>query len=604
MGKKKPFIDKKNSSTYHIVRRSQRDVGGYYDESTGEAKDVPSEFLLMPSPDTLKKQQQQQQHHQGKDGAETGDSSRAYVDKSSGLMSKMKNKLGEAGLLDDEYDYERHMKPITGSGVYFSGSHGGVDTRAALGDARALAIPLNDEIRELDRDLDAIALSQDCMDDDIAQALFGDFEDGQFEEILDDFCITAAQEITQEELQAQGNDDGNANGGGDFDYDAHIQSLINKAKTLENGGSLHSGRQIQNDFFTGKKALHRQMEDHDDEDDYDDESLNAIDEESTFFREGSTLEHTTGVVAKLAPDEEQALVEKFEMALAQYDSDEVGDLDNECMEIGGDKPLEGDKQIDAVFDDFLTVKRDEIFIEGIRSDPNYKRNGGSGFSALVGKRMVVSKGLKNNHTETGNDEEKNQPVEEETENVKDILAQADQILANPEMDLPPEEVLIDGKSYFTERTVNPWDCESILSTYSNLDNNPATISRTGNRRRKKKSSRSKTDAKNNDSAAIPEDQPAQILLSQKTGLPIGVLPTKVPYYTDDDTLASVNKGEARRKGETKEEKRLRKQAVKQEKKIAQFQKKIMQEAFAEEFGRRNTSVMTNDVGGKSVFRYS
>ena len=593
MGKKKPFIDKKNSSTYHIVRRSQRDVGGYYDESTGEAKDVPSEFLLMPSPETLKKQEQQQWK------VERVDSSRGGAEKStsSGVLSKLKSKLGEAGLLDEEYDYDRHMKPITGSGVYFSGANGGVDSRAALGDARALSIPLNDEIRELDRDLDAIALSQDCMDDDIAQALFGDFEEGHFEEILDDFCITAAQEPTQEELQNDDNDD--------FDFDAHIQSLINKAKTLENGGSLHSGRQIQDDFFTGKKPLYRQMEDHpEDEDDDSLDAMNEVDEESTFFREATTLELTTGVVAKLAPDEEQALVEKFEMALAEYDSDEVGDLDNECMEIGGDKPLEGDKQIDAVFDDFLTVKRDEIFIQGTRNDPHYKRNGGSGFSALVGKRMVVSKGLKD--TTSSEKEQNNEPLQEQTENVKDILAQADQILANPEMDLPPEEVLIDGKSYFTERTVNPWDCESILSTYSNLDNNPATISRTGNRRRKKKSQPSKTDSTKNhhDTTAIPEDQPAQILLSQKTGLPIGVLPTKSAHYTDDDTLASVNKGEARRKGETKEEKRARKQAVKQEKKISQFQKKIMQEAFAEEFGRRNTSVMTNDVGGKSVFRYS
>ena len=55
MGKKKPFIDKKNASVYHLVRRSNRDVGGQYDEETGEPLDVPREFVLMPTAETQRK---------------------------------------------------------------------------------------------------------------------------------------------------------------------------------------------------------------------------------------------------------------------------------------------------------------------------------------------------------------------------------------------------------------------------------------------------------------------------------------------------------------------------------------------------------------------
>ena len=45
MGKKtRPFIDKKTASVYHVVRRSQRDVGT---EATAETL---SDFVLMPSP--------------------------------------------------------------------------------------------------------------------------------------------------------------------------------------------------------------------------------------------------------------------------------------------------------------------------------------------------------------------------------------------------------------------------------------------------------------------------------------------------------------------------------------------------------------------------
>uniref|UniRef100_A0A7S2R514 Protein LTV1 homolog n=1 Tax=Eucampia antarctica TaxID=49252 RepID=A0A7S2R514_9STRA len=569
MVKKKPFIDKKNASTYHIVRRSQRDVGGYYDDSTGELNDLPSDFLLMPTPETVKKQQQENNTIQ-QDGNREEEEKKPTV-----LLNKMKSKLDQAGLLDEDYNYDRHMKPITGSGVYFSGDSGKLDTRAALGDARASTVPLNDEIRELDRNLDSIALSQDCMDSDMAQALFGDFDEGSFEEILDDFCITADEEPQHDDNESGDGDDNNG-----FDFDAHIQDLLNKASKQEGGGSMKTNRQSNDDFFSGQKALHKhghgKLHDLVEEDE----------EEDSLNREFNNVEDTAGVVPKLCPDEERALVEKFEMALAEYDSDELGDLDNECQEIGGVRPLEGDKQLEAVFDDFLTEKRDEIFIEGTSHLPENKRVGGSGFAALVGKRMIPSKGLKN--TEDQDEEDKI-----EVEKFQDVLAEADQILANPEMDLPPEEVFIDGKSYFTQRTVNPWDCESILSTYSNCDNNPAVIGRN----RKKKSSKPKETGVE----GIPEDQPAQIRLSNKTGLPINTMPTA---YTDDDTLASVNRGQARRRGESKEEKKARKQGVKQEKLIAKFQKKIMKEAFAEEFDRRSTSVLGNDVGGKSVFRYS
>jgi len=212
MVKKKPFIDKKNSSTYHIVRRSQRDVGGYYDESTGEMNDMPSQFLLVPTPDTVKKHQPPQSQSQSLSSSVEEPSSTAAAASSASSSSKlfhtMKSKLGDAGLLledGEEYNYERHMQPITGSGVYFSGDSGRMDNRAALADARANSIPLHNDIRELDRNFDSIALSHDCMDPDIAEALFNDNyfdntdndnnnDNNQVEELLDDFCITANEE--------------------------------------------------------------------------------------------------------------------------------------------------------------------------------------------------------------------------------------------------------------------------------------------------------------------------------------------------------------------------------------------------------------------------
>ena len=82
--------------------------------------------------------------------------------------------------------------------------------------ARSRDVPLDDGgvrgsgngggVRELDRRLDVIAISVDYMDEDVVLALFGDFEEGGFEEILDDFCITAGQDaaLVEEEGKERG----------------------------------------------------------------------------------------------------------------------------------------------------------------------------------------------------------------------------------------------------------------------------------------------------------------------------------------------------------------------------------------------------------------
>lgn len=41
-GRKKKFIDKKESSTFHVVHRSQQD-------KAAEGEEAPSEYVLIPS---------------------------------------------------------------------------------------------------------------------------------------------------------------------------------------------------------------------------------------------------------------------------------------------------------------------------------------------------------------------------------------------------------------------------------------------------------------------------------------------------------------------------------------------------------------------------
>jgi len=580
MGKKKPFIDKKNASVYHLVRRSDRDVGGYYDEETGEPLDIPRDFVLMPTPDTQRKIDARKIEHAEQQQADILESAHNSSD---GALAHAKAQLKAANLVDD-YNYDRHMMPITGTGVFY-GKEGNKKDPSV--DIRSMnnPIPMEPVIKEMDRQLDAIAITTDCMDDDIAQALF-DYEDGEFEEILDDFCLTAAEEPEFDDNEPAA-----------FDFDAHIERLIEKARMEENGGpkiapSNHEAWKQSAEAFQGFKPFKKHENDAEDGIDYIAHNVHGDVDEYDLQSEDDM---NPGVVAKLNPEEEKALCDKFEQTLLEYDSDEVGDLDEEYLEIRGDRPLEGDLQIEAAIDQFIQEKKDDILVAGSRH--LQKRHGG-GSNVFVNNKLVPFNALE------GNDIEEEKSIEALP--FEEVLAEADNFLANPEVDLPPEEVFIDGKSYFTMKEQNPWDCESILSTYSNVDNNPAIIGRNGRRRRKKKK-KSKNPTDDYDEETIPEEQPVQILLSDKTGLPLGVLPergNKHDDYFGEESFVSVNRGEARKKNETKDEKKARKKSLKEERQISRIQKKMMREAFQEEFSKRSGPALGNDVAGKSVFKYS
>lgn len=535
MGKtKKSFISKKNASTYHLMHRSQRDVGG---EVLNEGDTTSSGMLLWPSADN---------------DAGT-DQKVLFAGKSTKTMSDWREKLASAGLLD--VDHEKYLKPISGTGTFLDATTGHV------GDARAAAAPRagtnmeEEALMEVDRQFDSIPLTADCMDEDIAEALYGDFDEADFEEINDDFVLDAAKEP----------EDGEEGGGG-FDYDEHIKRLMEKAKLEREDRPIGAGaRNGDVDFFSKLKSLNER-----------DEEGEYPDDDSLF---NGTTATTPGVVSALSPEAERALCEKFEETLLEYDSDELGDCPEE--EIVGSRPLEGDAQLDAAMDDFLLEKEDDVFIHGSRNYLDGIKHGGSGFSALVGTHMVNAKDL-------GEGE-----VEQPPETVAETLANASARLTDAPVQPPAEEIFIDGKSYYSERMRNPFDCESILSTYSNLDNNPVTIG-SGRGRRKK-----------NLKHVIEEEPIQHIQLSNKTGLPLGVLPSRADYNDrGDDTMVSVNRGEARKKAETTEEKKARKAAIKMERQINRIQKKVTRELYNEEFQKRTGDVMADDVGGKSVFRYS
>ncbi|NXT00663.1 LTV1 protein, partial [Jacana jacana] len=123
-----------------------------------------------------------------------------------------------------------------------------------------------------------------------------------------------------------------------------------------------------------------------------------------------------------------------------------------------------------------------------------------------------------------------------------------------------------------EESKEKWDCESILSTYSNLYNHPTLIKE--------------------------PSKPKPIKISQKTGIPLHVLPQKGLTAKQMERMQMVNGSDLprastqpRSKEESKEDRKARKQAVKEERKERRMEKKANKLAFKLEKTRQEKELL-------------
>jgi protein LTV1 len=632
----KPFIDKKTAATFHLVRRSQRDVQGWNEANSDDENGVSNtnnEFVLMPSPCNPPKYSQviilDPKPSQVITNVSKEDEEGMMV-LSSRYLNHVRERLSSNAphaLRDVEAEvYDKFTKPITGEGTFISAKGTAANqyhqvlssTENLLMQELASVLPG----QEVERTLESITINPDCMDPEVAAALFGDWDvvnDGEeadgkntFEEILDDFVFTASQEPAA--ITEEAEDDVL------FNYDIHIQQLMERAKCNYNAGNQKEHQWARDDamFF----QHYRKLDEDYNEEEEDEEEVDSWDDN---IQVSSVV---PGVVPALSAEEERALRNKFEATLAEYDtnSDDTEEEDeyvhhhhhhphnhadsvpihnvpstlhneryssyikNEMMDdqdsIGEICTIRtnittemqqqhalleiADQQLDSILNSYLQDREERRLAEGATQSFKIKNKistGGSGYFAL--QQHVNVGGVE--------DEEKEEYY----------------TLVDKELAPAPEEILIDGKSYFSEKKVSTWDCESILSTYSNLDNNPLVIQRRTLGRKKKGNKEKKTNAE-------------MIQLSNKTGLPI----VNTCTYGDDDNDngsntagQSINKGMARKRDETAQEKQARKLAAKKEKHVARAQKKRIQLVFKEESRKLDAASGTNELVGQSVFRY-
>lgn len=155
--------------------------------------------------------------------------------------------------------------------------------------------------------------------------------------------------------------------------------------------------------------------------------------------------------------------------------------------------------------------------------------------------------------------------------------------------------------YFKAKEVSQWDCESIISTYSNLDNHPVRIAEPRREPRKKKAAPPASSA---EPAVADRELPKRIVLSAKSGMPVGVFPTTQLQDSEGPGAdnAPENKGAGRSKEESKEEKRARKTRVKEERQVTRVAKTQTKAAFKQE-ALDSQALAARGGGGVAVFRY-
>lgn len=452
--------------------------------------------------------------------------------------SNAKDHINPLGLPDNgSYDYDKHLKSIGG------GTFVGADGKVRQDSKRSVALPAEALAPdgEVERCLASITISEKVMDDDIWGILSGQVE--EYEELDDDFVLQAAQEPEAGDTEA-------------FDFDKHIAHLI-AASEREVGI-----RRVQDysDLGEGSEV----------------ESLSEVEEEGPAPSRGV---------------EGDRMDLQFAAALAEYETDdEVDEHDYgaHAHDAAKDKAElwdpETNEYANACFDDFLREQADMNWFDGLdrntKDEPRVYRGNKATDKDGGGPRLGKLRGLGGATDDVGREE----PVEEEGSEDEDKFCPIDQTF-----------------DYFKPQPVEKWDCETIVSTYSNIDNHPTVLS-VGKGSSKYKGKRAHE-------PAVPAT--GIIELSKKTGMPLGVLGTREKakeLHSKAESEAAQeqirNAGEARAKTETAEERRERKAKVREEKREKREQKMALKTAFRDE-GKMAAKTLSG-IGStqQSVFCYS
>jgi hypothetical protein len=281
------------------------------------------------------------------------------------------------------------------------------------------------------------------MDEDLKAALFEDVDDeGDFEELDDDFVGQVMQEPEEP----------------DFDFDAHIANLLAKSERIL-GIKKARGWDDKEEMKKLTKKIDFEGEEDEEEDEYSegDEVESWVEEEE----EENMLKPKKSTGKKTDFTEEE-----LEQLMAEYEDGQLGEMEDvDDVEFQGeiDFTNEEDPVLKQVLESYEQDQKDLNYLKGLQ------RKKGERSSA---RQLQQRKKIEVN--------EEQQEVDLKKANKEQVLLQKEWEEQIKEIDLneKKEKVLevMEEIEYLKEKKdFEEWDCETIISTYSTLDNHPTII---------------------------------------------------------------------------------------------------------------------------------
>jgi hypothetical protein len=584
MGKKK-FIDKKVAKTYALVYESTDAVPDEATTSPRHSQRVLHEYSKhsrqqeLPE-DELRKFREKQGHP-----LEWLMEERGLIDKKNTLDEKKRHELIELGFDDDGYDYMQHLKTLEGTKGESQQLReiqrvGGSDGEHKNSDAETGREKLIISQKKILFDTPGAHLEREKKnesDREQAPQDGGVFVKAMKESVAeDDVAFFDASQLTvMQQVSTEDDATGMMGGVTAFakrsetvkerrNYEiSELERMMEDAErsTDEHGRVLGDG-DLLDDFILTATEMQRELDDdvggvHSDDEDtcsnaslewFSDGGVSSVTDE-VDGQSGHPDAHTQarkvpgpGSIASTYWREERqdrrnllsAIDERFEHLALEYDEDELGDMEELADDIQGGADVE----------DF-----ENILDEFIRDHP--RRGDAKDMSSKLFLAEEMEKhGFGNEYAALS------------IQMAKESIRRASEISEGD--DSKPaanEHIEIDRRRF--EKDENKWDCESILSLRSNIYNHPGTITE-------------------------PSSKPPKTIKLGKHGLPVGYAPSREfvstkSIYGDDLVAAKPATGpNVRKKGESAEEKKSRKAAVKAAKRESRATKKEMKVMFAQE----------------------
>ncbi|XP_043249079.1 protein LTV1 homolog isoform X1 [Colletes gigas] len=463
-GKVKKFIDKKNSVTFHLVHRSQRDPL--------IADETAPQRVLVPA----------------------GNPQAPKLEKKNIDKSKRKEEEQKYGIyFDDDYDYLQHLKDVNSltteweriDSANASKTNNEKDTPKINLPSSVFASNVEEKIGLLNKAAPVSGL-QLHLDPDVVAALDDDFDYDDPENELEDNFIELADNSDDESVENEVYDEAS-----DVSSEGHMELSGEEQDEVH---SLNGPQYTFNDEETKSRFTEYSMS-------------------SSVMKRNEQL---------------TLLDDKFETMYATYDENEIGALD--CDEIEGYIAPDSDLVLQCAAE-FEKQSKDTESVAELMKDR----------LKIIGKEYSSS----------------------EDDNLDELVVDA--------------------------RQKDKWDCESIVSTYSNIYNHPKLISEPKHLDKIKVNPRTgiPKNILDGSSGKLTSKSLAQFDQQNENSNQRG--PRSIAE-TMKSTLSTLS---IRPKGETSEERKDRKNALKKYRKERRVERKANTEAFKEEKKRQEKILLNN-----------